>query len=89
MPRRAIRGDAEPRVISLFSLLVEGSNNAVLQQGDVLYVSPPPKIFVLGEVTRPGPLLYERNLTVAKAIAMAGGRTREGAPSRVLLHRGE
>src|SRR5262249_42334689 len=34
-------------------------------------------IYVLGEVVKPGPLRYTRNMTVMDALAQAGGMTRD------------
>jgi polysaccharide export outer membrane protein len=45
------------------------------------------KFFVYGEVIRPGTYAIEENVTVLKAISMAGGFTRFGSSSRVKVLR--
>ncbi len=45
------------------------------------------KFFVYGEVMRPGGYMIEANVTVLKAISMAGGFTKFGSSSRVKVLR--
>lgn len=45
------------------------------------------KFFVYGEVLKPGPYMIEENMTVLRAISMAGGFTRFGSSSRVKVLR--
>lgn len=45
------------------------------------------KFFVYGEVTRPGTYTMEGNVTVLKAISIAGGLTKYGSSSRVKILR--
>jgi polysaccharide export outer membrane protein len=45
------------------------------------------KFFVYGEVMRPGSFPLEENMSVLKAISMAGGFTKYGSSSRVKLLR--
>jgi len=42
---------------------------------------------VYGEVTHPGPYAVEENMTVLRAISMAGGFTKFGSSSRVKVLR--
>jgi len=47
------------------------------------------KIYVLGQVTRPGTQSYVGQQTLLDAIGAAGGVTQRGAPKRVLVVRGD
>ena len=58
-----------------------------LRGPDVALV-PLRRIFVLGSVDRPGVYYIDPLGTVAQAVAMAGGATAEGDPSRIRVVRG-
>jgi polysaccharide export outer membrane protein len=45
------------------------------------------KIFVIGEVQRPGPYPFERHMTIIAAIAKAGGTTKLADANRTLITR--
>lgn len=45
------------------------------------------KIFVLGEVTKPGTFKYEENMTIIQAITLAGGLKQLAAEERIVLTR--
>lgn len=76
------------REIQLRSLLVVGDpkSNVILKAGDVIYVTQPASIYVLGEVRAPGPYLYQQGMTVNRAISLAGGRTQSASQKRVWCH---
>lgn len=48
-----------------------------------------PEVYVLGEVTRPGPVQYRGKLTALQAVALAGGPTRDAKMGSVLIIRQE
>lgn len=54
---------------------------------DLIIVPQAPKLYVNGEVRRPGDYMYEKGLTVHKAITMAGGFTEKAAESRTKVLR--
>jgi protein involved in polysaccharide export with SLBB domain len=54
---------------------------------DLIVVPQAPKLYVNGEVRRPGDYLYEKSLTVHKAITMAGGFTEKAAEGRTKILR--
>jgi len=66
-----------PIIIDGARLLDEGdtSQNLTLQDGDVLYIPKMKKVYVLGEVHKPGAVNFTEGLTVIKAISLAGGTT--------------
>ena len=76
-------------VIDGFKLLQQGdtSQNIPLQDRDVVYVPRAREVFVIGEVTRPGPVIFTENLTLLQAIGQAGGTTEVAAKRRVQLIR--
>jgi polysaccharide biosynthesis/export protein len=60
-----------------------------VQEGDSIYISKAPPIFVTGEVNKPGEFKWEKHLSVHHAISLAGGPTRKGALNRVKIYRSE
>lgn len=74
-----------------FSKLIQGADiqqNITLQPGDTIVVPIAPAVYVQGEVKNPGPLKFTRDLTIVKAISLAGGLTPLAAPKRVTILRG-
>lgn len=53
--------------------------------GDIITVKEYKKIFIHGEVRKPGSYGYSPDLTVRKAIALAGGLTERGSEGKVTL----
>ncbi|MFC1543374.1 SLBB domain-containing protein [Candidatus Neomarinimicrobiota bacterium] len=56
-----------------------------LQAGDILYVNVIPGVDVVGEVKRPGHYEYYPDLTADDYLTYAGGITREGSQSKVVI----
>lgn len=61
--------------------------DAVVLPNDLIMVAQASKLYVNGEVKRPGDYMYEKDLTVHKAITMAGGFTEKAAESRTKVLR--
>jgi len=89
---------AKPTRISLKRLLEEGDMtvNPVLKTGDVVYIplekvfsQDESKIYVEGEVKRPGIFEYQTGLTALSACIMAGGFDKFAAPNRARIIRRE
>jgi polysaccharide export outer membrane protein len=81
---------AKSFVIDLEELLIRGdlTLNLPLTHGDVINIPSSGKIFVGGEVNRPGGFpLGGRKMTVRQAIAMAGGLKTEAAGSEAKIFR--
>ncbi|MDR7420462.1 MAG: polysaccharide biosynthesis/export family protein [Armatimonadota bacterium] len=57
--------------------------NIVLQDGDTILVPTAEPVFVLGQVKTPGPVPYTRDLTVFKALSLAGGATDLASARRI------
>lgn len=64
--------------------------NLQLQDGDVIVIPEAEKIYVMGQVEKPGEyVIRKKGLTAVEAIGMAGGFTRIAAPNRVKLVRND
>jgi polysaccharide export outer membrane protein len=88
----------EPIRVDLKSLLDQGdmSHNLMLQPGDVVYIPlqkvldlRQSKIYVQGEVKKPGIYEYQPGLTALNACIMAGGFDKFAAPNRTRIIRKE
>ena len=58
-----------------------------LQPGDVVFVPEAPRLYVYGEVGKPGAYPLEQGLNVMRALAVAGGLTPRASDSRIDLNR--
>jgi polysaccharide biosynthesis/export protein len=58
-----------------------------LHDGDTIFVPKAETFFVTGQVRNPGPYLLDGDVTVAKALSMAGGVTERGSRSRIRITR--
>jgi polysaccharide export outer membrane protein len=81
-------GIQPPIVIDGHKLFDEGdvSQNRQLQDGDIVYVPQLQRVYVLGEVRRPGMVAFQEGLTLVQAISLAGDVT-EMASSTVYVTR--
>jgi polysaccharide biosynthesis/export protein len=59
----------------------------LVESGDSIYVNTVPRVFVSGQVERPGEIRWEREMTVRQAISLAGGPTQMAAPKRIIIIR--
>jgi len=86
--------------VDLKKLLDQGdmTQNRALESGDVVYIPPEKvlnladsKIYVGGEVKKPGLFNFQPGLTALSACIMAGGFTKFAAPNRtrVIRHQGD
>ena len=91
-----LAAESEPIKVDLQRLLDMGdmSVNVMLESGDVVYIPPAKsldqavsKIFVEGEVVKPGLYDYQPGLTAMNAVVMAGGFDRFAAPNRARIIR--
>lgn len=61
--------------------------NAILSDGDTVYVPKSAQIRLYGEVNNPGSVVIDKNLTLIEAISEAGGLTEEADKSLVRIDR--
>lgn len=88
---KLVRGQAPPMVIDLERLLLQGefSLNQRLQSGDSLIVPDDlaSRVYVLGEVAKPGVLPLRSALTALQALSLTGGATRRALLNRAYIIR--
>lgn len=86
----------EPIKVDLQKLLDRGdiSENLSLKPGDVVYIPPKAsynlaesKVYVDGEVIKPGVYEYHPGMTATNAVLLAGGFSRYAAPNRAQIIR--
>jgi len=66
----------------------ESSQNAVLKDGDTIFVPRAQSVYVMGQVKNPGAYnLQQQNTTVLQALALAGGVTDRGTTNRINIVR--
>jgi len=92
---RVTREDGRAVTVNLFAVVGEGdlSRDLVLDAGDTVFIPTRPpgaerKVFVFGEVVRPGAVAYRAGLTLAEVIAEAGGITEVAAADETRIVRG-
>jgi polysaccharide export outer membrane protein len=69
--------------------IIEGGviGDIALQPDDMVIVERNKKFYVYGEIMRPGEFILEDNITVLKALSLAGGFTKWGSPNQVKILR--
>ncbi|MGH7360045.1 MAG: SLBB domain-containing protein, partial [Candidatus Methylomirabilales bacterium] len=92
---RVTRENGEAVTVNLFAVVAEGelSRDLVLDAGDVVFIPTRPagaerKVFVFGEVLKPGVVAYRADITLAEVIAEAGGITELAAADETRIVRG-
>jgi len=89
--KRTIESDInkDQIVIDLESLIKKGdtSLNIAIQDNDSIYISKAKTYYVSGEVNKPDSYKYEKDLTVIKAVTMAGGFSKIAAKNKVRIIR--
>lgn len=90
---KLIKKDGKVLIFDLNELLSdpEKREKVFVSAGDTVYVPPLDmnKVLVLGEVTYPKALILKGKMTVADAIAEAGGYTRDAVLKSVIVIRGD
>ena len=61
--------------------------DALVANGDTLFVDRSPVFFIYGEVQRPGQFRLERGTTLMQALAQGGGLTQRGTERGMRVHR--
>ncbi|MFH2059626.1 MAG: polysaccharide biosynthesis/export family protein [Pseudomonadota bacterium] len=76
-------------VLDLEKLIKQGdaSLNIIIQDNDSIYISQAKTYYVSGEVNKPNSYKFEQELTVIKAITMAGGFSKIAAKNKVKIIR--
>lgn len=91
--RKAAKG-SETYTVNLLDVLARGQSmrNFPVIDGDIIFVPMMHQFYVYGAVRRPGVYRYEPNLTVMKALSLAGGlyldvQSRRGSEDRIKIKR--
>src|SRR5207302_7905925 len=64
------------------------SQNALLHDGDTIFVPRAESVYVFGQVKNPGAYaLQQKNTTVLQALSLAGGVTDRGSTGRIRIAR--
>jgi len=87
--------ESDPLQIDLDELLLKGnlSNNITVHAGDIIYFtsnklnSAQKKIYITGEIQKPGAYPYQKGLSLYNACIIAGGFTEDAAPNRATVTR--
>ncbi|HSG05671.1 MAG TPA: polysaccharide biosynthesis/export family protein, partial [Nitrospiria bacterium] len=81
---RVVRKDKNQKEISSLIGIHE-----LVRPNDLLRVPEKRWVYVTGEVKKPGSYLYDDQMTILKAIALAGGLTDKAAPGRTRIIRND
>ncbi|MBW1989356.1 MAG: VCBS repeat-containing protein [Deltaproteobacteria bacterium] len=88
------RANGEQRVVDLYKFIMQGdkSQNIVLDAGDYVFVprisESDRRVFVVGEVRRPGVYQIGNSANVLEAVLMAGGFSPLAEPAAIKIIRG-
>lgn len=80
------RSDVVARV-NLEDLQSGRAANVTIRDGDTIFVPKAEMVFVTGHVRTPGSYVWEKGMTVLRAISIAGGITERGARGRIRITR--
>ncbi|MCF6247619.1 MAG: polysaccharide export protein [Desulfobacula sp.] len=86
---RKTKGKSEQIEIDLYKLVTKGdaSLNIPILGNDSIYISKAKIYYVSGEVKKPDSYKYDKELTIIKAITMAGGFSKIAAKNKVQIIR--
>lgn len=86
---RTERGVTKMERLDLTRLLVDGDStvNAMLMNGDVIYVPRMDVFYIYGEVQQPGAYRLEPDMAIMQGIALSGGLTARGSERGLSIRR--
>lgn len=78
-----------PTRIDVYSLLNKGDRSLDMEVrgGDILFVPKANEVYVIGEITNPGSIVYQEGMTLLQAISKAGAFKPSAATNRVQIIR--
>ena len=80
-------GTAIPLQIVKISELQKGTVNPFIRSGDLVLVTEAEPVYITGSVVAPGSIMLRDELTLSKALAMAGGTRKEAKLSDIRIYR--
>jgi polysaccharide biosynthesis/export protein len=78
---------APPERISMTDVQSGRAQHIMLSDGDTIFVPKAEMFYVTGYVKNGGPFLHEPDMTVSRAISIAGGISEKGSRSRIRITR--
>lgn len=89
-PEGSGTADSEPTLLRVSRRDLEtgkAGHDLVLQDGDIIHVSPAQRFYIAGHVRNPGFYVLEAGMTVQQAIALSGGLTDRGSDRGLIATR--
>jgi polysaccharide biosynthesis/export protein len=81
-------GDRNVVKVNLIKLTKgDPKENILIHPNDTVYINTAQRLYVTGEVKRPGEIVYTEGMTVRQAISMAGGETPKASIRRIRIVR--
>jgi polysaccharide export outer membrane protein len=86
---RSRDGSVTRDTIDIVQMVQSGQldRNVAVGGGDLIYVEPAPRFYIMGQVQRPGAFRVERGMTVLQALAAGGGLTPRGTDRGIRITR--
>ena len=82
-----VAGTAVPLQVVKISDLQKGNVNPIIRSGDLVLVTEAEPVYITGSVVAPGSIMLRDQLTLSRALGMAGGTRKEAKLSEVRIYR--
>lgn len=82
-----VAGTAIPLQVIKISDLQKGTANPVIRSGDLVLVTEAEPVYITGSVVAPGSIMLRDDLTLSRALGMAGGTRKEAKLSEIRIYR--
>jgi polysaccharide export outer membrane protein len=82
-----VAGTAIPLQVIKIADLKTGSVNPIIRSGDLVLVTEAEPVYITGSVVAPGQIMLRDQLTLSKALSMAGGTSKDAKLSTIRIYR--
>jgi len=82
-----IAGTSVPLKVVKIADLAKGTENPFIRPGDLVLVTEAEPVYITGSVVAPGGILLRDQLTLSRALGMAGGPRKEAKQSEIKIYR--
>lgn len=82
-----VAGTSIPLQVIKISDLKAGAVNPIIRSGDLVLVTEAEPVYITGSVLAPGPIMLRDQLTLSRALGMAGGTKKEAKLSEIRIYR--
>jgi len=82
-----VAGTAIPLQVIRIADLKTGSVNPIIRSGDLVLVTEAEPVYITGSVVAPGQIMLRDQLTLSKALSMAGGTSKDAKLSTIRIYR--